>query len=130
MPTLKVSRAPGLPGAVIIWFRLGFWSLTGCSPPSGRNEQQQGPGGQEQPLGLSPSQELKVGRRAYDEVMAEVGGRALPANAPESVRVRRVIDRLVEASEIEPLQREIMLRTRGYRFEWDVHVIRDQQVNA
>ncbi len=62
--------------------------------------------------------------------MAEVGGRALPANAPESVRVRQVIDGLVEAYETEPLQRESMLQTRGYRFEWNVHVIIDLQINA
>jgi predicted Zn-dependent protease len=38
--------------------------------------------------------------------------------------------RLAKAAEIEPLQREIRLRVRGYRFEWEANVVRDKQVNA
>jgi predicted Zn-dependent protease len=106
----------------------------GCwQPPEqdGRREPRNaGPGGREQPLALSPAQEVEVGRRAYEQVMEEFKGRILPANSREAVRVRRVVDRLVTAAEIEPLQREIQLRVRGYRFEWDTHVIRHPQVNA
>ncbi len=89
-----------------------------------------GPGGREQPLALSPTEELAVGRQSYREVMDEYGDRVLPANSPESVRVRRVADKLIAAAEIEPLQREIGLRVRGYRFEWETRVIREKQVNA
>ncbi len=102
---------------------------SGCAPPPS-DSRSAGPGGREQPLALSPSQEQAVGRKAYGEVMAEVGGRVLPAGSAESARVRRVIDRLVAAAEIEPLQREMLLRVRGYRFEWEAQVVRDPQVNA
>ena len=40
------------------------------------------------------------------------------------------MDRLAKAAAIEPLQREINLRIHGYRFEWEVNVIRSQQINA
>jgi hypothetical protein len=90
----------------------------------------EGPGGREQPLALTPRQELAVGLRAYQEVMEQARGRLLPDDDPRVIRVRRVLDRLVKASEIEPLQREIHLRLRGYRFEWEANVIRDRQINA
>ena len=101
----------------------------GCErpPPDNRNA---GPGGREQPLALTPAEEAAVGRKAYGEVMAEVGDRVLPASRPEARRVRGVTDRLVAAAEIEPLQREVLLRVRGYRFEWETHVVRDSRVNA
>lgn len=117
--------------AALFAFALILSNSTACSMPSRDDGQENaGPGGREQPLALSPKQELAVGRRAYEEVMAEVGGRVLPPNSPEVVRVRRVMDRLVQAAEIEPLQREMLLRVRGYRFEWEANVIRDAQVNA
>lgn len=103
--------------------------LAGCAPPTAERPGA-GPGGREQPLALSPRQELAVGRRAYRQVMEEYGDRVLPASRPEVERVRRVTERLARASEIEPLQREIMLRVRGYRFEWEANVIRDSQINA
>jgi metalloendopeptidase OMA1, mitochondrial len=90
----------------------------------------EGPGGRPQPLALTPAQELAVGRRAYAEVLTDLRGRALPEGSPEARRVRRVVDRIARAAAIEPLQREILLRVRGYRFEWDVTVVRDRQVNA
>ena len=115
------ARAFRLAGLVVVL-------AAGCSFQPAREGE--GPGGREQPLALTPAQELAVGRRAYREVMDEVGDRVLPAEAPETERVRRVTDRIARASEIEPLQREIKLRVRGYRFEWEVNVVRDRQVNA
>ena len=47
----------------------------GCSRPSEPSEDA-GPGGRRQPLALSPADELKVGRKAYEQVMTEVGMRA------------------------------------------------------
>jgi predicted Zn-dependent protease len=106
-------------------------AAAGCSRPGGRPDSPDaGPGGREQPLALSPAKELAVGRRAYQQVMDEMGGRVLPADSPEAVRVRRVTERLTKAAEIEPLQREMLLRVRGYRFEWETNVVRDRQVNA
>jgi predicted Zn-dependent protease len=96
-------------------------------PPGGGGE---GPGRRPQRLALTPRQELVLGRQAYRQLLEEAGDRVLPADAPEVRRVRRVADRIIEASEIEPLQREINLRLRGYRFEWEVSVIRDRRANA
>ncbi|HET6574455.1 MAG TPA: M48 family metallopeptidase [Fimbriiglobus sp.] len=90
----------------------------------------EGPGGREQPLALSPQEELEVGRRAAREVMAEYRGRLLPDDDPDVRRVRGVVAKLARAAEIEPLQREINLKVRGYRYEWEAHVIRERQANA
>jgi predicted Zn-dependent protease len=40
------------------------------------------------------------------------------------------MDRIVQAVEIEPLQREINLRIRGFRFDWEANVLKDDRVNA
>ena len=62
--------------------------------------------------------------------MNEFRGRLLPDDSPPSVRARRTFQRLADAAAIEPLQREINLRVKGYRFEWGVHVVRDDTINA
>lgn len=100
------------------------------SPTDRGGSAEVGPGGRQQTLALTPAQELAVGRQSYHEVMKEFQGRIQADDSTESRRVHRVIDSLVEASRIEPLQREILLHTRGYRFEWDVHVVRERQINA
>jgi predicted Zn-dependent protease len=108
---------------------LGLISL-GCERPAGPAEAEHGPGGRQQALALSPQQELAVGRRAYQEVLGEFGDRTLPPDSREAARVRAVVARLARAAEIEPLQREILLRVRGYRFEWEERLVRDDQINA
>jgi len=90
----------------------------------------EGPGGRDQPLALKPEEELKVGRKAYKEVMEDVHDRLLPTNTPEERRVSQVLGRLVKASEIPDLQKEINLRLQGYSFEWEAHVVREKQINA
>jgi predicted Zn-dependent protease len=45
-------------------------------------------------------------------------------------QVRTVGSRIAEAAAIEPLQREINLHLRGYRFEWEFRVLEDDRVNA
>jgi metalloendopeptidase OMA1, mitochondrial len=96
----------------------------------GEGPRGEGPDGRRQPLALSPQDELAVGRKAFREVLQEYRGRVLPENHPDSIRVRRVVDRLGKAAEIKPLQREIRLRIEGYVFEWEVAVIQERQVNA
>jgi metalloendopeptidase OMA1, mitochondrial len=96
----------------------------------GRREIGEGPGGRRQSLALNPQQELETGKRAYAEVMKEYGKRTLPKSSPEVARVVRIVERLAKAAAIEPLQREINLRIRGYRFEWAVSVVHDDQINA
>jgi predicted Zn-dependent protease len=103
--------------------------VLGCAMPVSP-QQGEGPGGRQQPLGLSPRQELAIGRQAYAEVMNEFQGRVLPDGSPPVARARRVTSRLLKAAAIEPLQREMNLRVRGYRFEWETNVIDSKQVNA
>jgi metalloendopeptidase OMA1, mitochondrial len=108
----------------------------GCGMPALEEEAPQlpgeevGPGGRRQPSALSPRQELAVGRRAFQQVMNEYRARLLPQHSPEVARTQVIAARLIRAAEIEPLQREILLRVQGYRFEWEVNVIQERQVNA
>jgi predicted Zn-dependent protease len=81
-------------------------------------------------VALSPEEELEVGRQAYREVLEKFQGRILPKDAPQSARVRRVADRIIQATKNKLLQKEINLLRRGYQFEWAVTVVRDQQANA
>jgi predicted Zn-dependent protease len=98
--------------------------------PGGYDGAGEGPGHRRQVLGLSPDEELQVGRRAYREVQDEYRGRILPDTHPDTVRARRIVDRLAKASQIEPLQREINLHVRGYTFDWEVRVVQERQINA
>jgi metalloendopeptidase OMA1, mitochondrial len=108
----------------------GF-AACGCGFPAAGEPRGEGPGHREQVLALSPRQELELGRRAYQEVLNNPRkyGPALPADSPECRRVRAVTRRIIRASEIEPLQREINLR-QGYTYEWEVNVLENDQVNA
>jgi predicted Zn-dependent protease len=117
--------------AILLWLGLvGALALPGCEFPSESGEGE-GPGHRAQNLALSPKQELQLGRQAYQEVLhdPEHYGRVLPKDSSESQRVRKVADRIIKASEIEPLQREMNLR-KGYIFEWEVNVFKNSQVNA
>jgi predicted Zn-dependent protease len=102
--------------------------VSGCEGPAGDGE---GPGHREQKLALSSRQELELGQQAYKEVLSdpEKYGRVLPSNSPETQRVRKVAGKLIQASEIKPLRREINLR-EGYRMEWEENVLDNPQVNA
>ncbi len=102
-------------------------SHPGPAPPA---PQGTGPGGRAQPLGLSPRQEFAVGMKAYHEIMDEYHDRVLPPDHPVVRRVRHITDKIAQAAEIEPLQREINLRVRGYRFAWEANVVRENKVNA
>src|SRR6266566_1985490 len=69
----------------------------------------EGPAHRAQRLALTPEQELRLGREAYREVLShpEKYGRALPTDRPEVQRVRNIARRIVQAADIEPLQREV-----------------------
>jgi predicted Zn-dependent protease len=106
-------------------------ALIGCD--AGFPEQAtsgEGPGHRQQALGLSPDQELTVGQQAYRQVLRENRGKVLPSDDPQVRRVRAVAVKIVRAAGIEPLQREINLHIKGYRFEWEANVIEDPRVNA
>jgi predicted Zn-dependent protease len=116
-------------GFLVVFSFSSLLALAGCERDVG-GASAQGPGRRPQQLALTPEQEIEIGRRAYLKVLAEVRDRILPADDPATRRVRTIMGRLVRAAGIEPLQREINLRLRGYRFEWEVNVVRDEQINA
>jgi predicted Zn-dependent protease len=97
--------------------------VLGCGPRAG-----EGPGHRRQSLALTPYQELNLGEQAYEEVLHKY--HRLPDDDPDVKKVRAVGRRIAEAAEIEPLQREINLRLKGYNFEWEFNVLRSDQVNA
>jgi metalloendopeptidase OMA1, mitochondrial len=103
----------------------------GCGFSSGAQPPGKGPGHRAQTLALTPQQELALGRQAYKEVLSNPKefGAVIPADRPECKHVRAVAQRIIEAAGIEPLQREINLRN-GYRFEWEVNVLDNDQINA
>lgn len=97
--------------------------LAGCfAPPAGT-----GPGRREQPLALSPTEELQIGRKAYREILQNA---PVIESGEQVEQVRRVSERIAQAVQIEPLQREINLQLDGYQFEWEYSVVREDQANA
>lgn len=98
----------------------------GCAPAG--QPRGEGPGHRAQSLGLTPEQELSLGRQAYREMLAKY--RVEPASSPDVERVRRVGERIARAAQIEPLQREINLHLAGYTFDWEFNVLKDPHVNA
>jgi predicted Zn-dependent protease len=104
-------------------------AVAGCDieVPEGRGE---GPGHRAQQLGLMPEEELALGQQAYQQILSESRGRIVPADDPRVQRVRGITVRVVRAAGIEPLQREINLHVRGYRFEWAANVIDEPKINA
>jgi predicted Zn-dependent protease len=103
-------------------------AVPGCF--SGEDGGGEGPGHRYQELGLTPQEELDLGRKAYRQILSQYEGRILPADELEVQRSRQVAGRIVKAAGIEPLQREINLHLQGYRFDWEVNVLQDNQVNA
>src|SRR5262245_48700701 len=95
----------------------------------GQPQQGEGPGHREQPLALTPAQELQLGRQAYREVLEEED-HVLPKDDPEVQRVRHVGEKIVEAAHIAPLEREINLHVNWKYYEWEFNVLRSRKVNA
>jgi predicted Zn-dependent protease len=124
--------------AALVVFAVTFMSCIaapGCGYPQegqdgSRGGGGQGPGHRPQELGLSPQQEVELGDKVYRKLLRDAGDRVLPSDAPEVHRVRTVADRIIKASEIEPLRREINLHLAGYNYHWEVNVIRDRRANA
>jgi predicted Zn-dependent protease len=108
----------------------------GCAPGEGGGGEGggagEGPGRRAQRLALTPEQELKLGQQAYKEVLNKPDeyGPALPPSSREVQRVRHIADKIIKVSQIEPLQREINLRVKGYTFDWHVNVLQSKQINA
>ena len=100
---------------------VSIWAGSGCSQGA------EGPGHRAQNLALTPDQEWSLGDQAYREVL---GKSKVVQGGPEVQRVREIGRRIVKAAEIEPLQREINLRVKGYRWEWEFNLLQSDQVNA
>jgi predicted Zn-dependent protease len=102
----------------------------GCAPPG--QERGSGPGHRRQILSLTPEQEYDLGEKAYRQILAKArqNDALLSSSSQKVEQVRRVGERIVEAVKNRPLQREINLNLRGYRFDWQFNVIRSRQVNA
>jgi predicted Zn-dependent protease len=103
---------------------LGLLS-SGCANQSG-----EGPGHRRQSLALDRYQELDLGKQAYDAVLYKYWDRHAPDDDPRLERIRRVGMRLVRASEIPMLQREINLRVKDYDWEWEFALIKNDEANA
>src|SRR3954464_12877703 len=95
--------------------------VAGCSSEG------EGPGHRPQALALRPQQELEIGREAYSELLSEA---PVLRSGPEFDQVKRVSQRIAEAVQIEPLQREINLHIADYPFEWEYCVIESRHINA
>jgi predicted Zn-dependent protease len=113
-----------------LFLAFAFCLVAGCDFTPSEGGRGEGPGRREQVLALSPADELRIGREAYQEVLQEARGRVLPFNHPDTVRVKTVVGRLVESTRIEPLLKEINLHEKGYVFDWNVSVVQSRQVNA
>jgi predicted Zn-dependent protease len=98
-----------------------------CAAGCDNGPRGEGPGHREQPLALTPAEELQVGREAYQKVLEHA---PVLKHGPDVDRVRRVSERIAAAAQIEPLQREINLRLADYSFEWEYNVLKQDQVNA
>jgi predicted Zn-dependent protease len=138
-PTPHRPRRPVLTpwGAALCFLTiLAVLIALGCAggqQPGGQG-QGEGPGHRPQRLALSPQQELELGRRAFREVLSdpEKYGRVVPADSEVSRRIRGIAERLIRATEIEPLMREMNLSAGGhrYRYEWEVAVLDRNEANA
>jgi predicted Zn-dependent protease len=107
-------------------------ALAGCGmQPPGRYGGGQGPGHRQQTLALSPPEEAQVGKEAYQKVLNEYADRLLPNKDPQVVRIRRIVGNIRDkALTNKLLLKEINLHLGGYRFAWDVHVVRERKINA
>jgi predicted Zn-dependent protease len=103
-------------------------ALPGCDSGGNGSAANQGPGHRRQVLALTPDEELALGREAYQGILAKA--EVLSPSDPVVVRVRQVGSRLVGATRIAPLMREINLREDGYQFEWEFNVIVSDGINA
>lgn len=108
---------------ILLLIVLSVSAVSGC-----RVEQEgTGPGKRHQVLALKPSEEVQLGRQAFEESLR--GVRSVQSG-PEVDQIRRVSQRIAKAIQIKPLQREINLRVAEGQFEWDYALIEDRRVNA
>src|SRR5688572_13905206 len=71
---------------VVGLFLLSAALVAGCGGYTPEPANRDGPGGRGQQLGLSPEDELELGRQAYRQALGEYRGRVLSPDSPEAVR--------------------------------------------
>ncbi len=110
---------------------IGALFATGCSGGSGPSSAPvaggNGPGHREQPLALTPQQELKIGREAYQQVLSQGD---VARSGAQVDRVTKVGQKIAKVIEIRPLMKEINLDVKAGALEWEYAVIKTDQVNA
>jgi len=121
-PVFGISRRRAAPGVVAAWI-MTIIVVGGCSV----RQEGEGPGHRQQPLAISPQQELEIGRAAYKEILAKA---QVVSAGPQVERVRRVGERIAAVIAIEPLMREINLHIVPNEFEWEYSVLKNDQINA
>jgi hypothetical protein len=97
----------------------GITLSMGCSVESGESTWD-GPGHRAQVIALSPEQELALGREVYQEILDRAD--VVPSSRPEARRVRQVGERLIGATKLELLMKEINIPETGYRFPLSTRV--------
>lgn len=86
---------------------------------------QHGPFGRTQIVAISPEQEAQLGLQAYQEVLSTS---RIVRRGPVAEAVHRVAERLIEATNSPEFQRAI--GTKIPKFDWELEVVDDKQVNA
>ncbi len=109
---LAVRMIPILIGIVTV----GITMAKGC---------QQGPFGRVQVVAMNPAQEATLGLQAFKEVLSDAhvvhGGAAVDA-------VREIAKRLIRATDNPDFQK--LIGTPIPKFQWELEVVDDKQVNA
>jgi predicted Zn-dependent protease len=111
---LGINLAPLLIGLVMA----GLVLTRGC---------QHGPFDRTQVVALTPQQEMELGTQAYREVLSQEAGNVVNRGAIVEV-VQRITHNLARASNAPEFLKATHLKRND--FQWDVHVIRSEEINA
>ena len=110
--SLLVRMIPILIGVCTVAFTM----VRGC---------QQGPFGRIQVVAMKPDQEAKLGLQAFQEVLSDA---RVVERGPAVAKVREIANRLVSATDNEAFRK--LIGTPIPKFQWELRVVDDQQVNA
>jgi len=89
---------------------------------------QRGPFGRRQIVAMNPQQEQRLGVEAFQQVLQENGANVI-RDGPAADAVKEITRRLVRATS-QPDFLRASQQAEPPRFEWDVRLVRSQEVNA
>ncbi len=95
-----------------------FMAARGC---------QEGPFGRKQIINITPDQELRLGKQAYQQILSQ--SKVVNDRDDLPTAVRRIGARLADASKNSSIQ-QVQPQARNLRFEWEYHVVFDRSINA